>query len=99
MPPINNASERALCDYAIQRQAVVLHALPRGMDFIERIFSTVQNDKMRGRMACDFITDAMQSWCGKWRPPGLVQKASTSITATPEAEAEAERAVDCSAVW
>ena len=44
----------------------------RGMDFTERIFSTVQTCKMQGRVAYDFITDAVQSWCGQWRSPSLV---------------------------
>jgi hypothetical protein len=39
---------------------------------VGNIFSTVQTCKMQGRVAYEFITDAVQSWCGQWRPPSLV---------------------------
>jgi len=50
----------------------VLHALQPGMDFTERILSTVQTYKMQRRVAHQFIVEAVQSCCGIWRPPSLV---------------------------
>jgi hypothetical protein len=44
------------------------------MDFTERIFSTVQTCKMQGRVAYDFVTEAVQSWFAHLRPPSLVPK-------------------------
>jgi hypothetical protein len=61
-----------LRDYVIKRKLSYCTRSKRGMDFIENIFSTVQTCKMQGRVAYDFITDAVQSWCGQWRPPSLV---------------------------
>jgi transposase len=72
VPPTNNAAERLLRDYVIKRKLSYCTRSKRGMDFIENIFSTVQTCKMQGRVAYEFITDAVQSWCGKWRPPSLV---------------------------
>ena len=72
VPPTNNAAERVLRDYVIKRKLSYCTRSKRGMDFIENIFSTVQTCKMQGRVAYDFITDAVQSWCGQWRPPSLV---------------------------
>lgn len=44
----------------------------RGMEFTERIFSTVQTRKMQTRVAYEFIHTAVQSWIGGIRPPSLV---------------------------
>ena len=44
----------------------------RGLQFTERIFSTVQTCKMQGRVAFDFIGNAVQSWLGGIRAPSLV---------------------------
>jgi len=42
------------------------------MDFIERIFSTVQTCKMQARVAYDFIYEAVWSSLAQLRPPSLV---------------------------
>ena len=68
----DNAAERALRDYMIIRWLSYCTHSKRGMDFTERLFSTVQTCKMQSRVAYDFITEAVQSWCGQWRPPSLV---------------------------
>jgi transposase len=72
VPPTNNAAERVLRDYVIKRKLSYCTRSKRGMDFTERIFSTVQTCKMQGRVAYDFITEAVQSWCAQLRPPSLV---------------------------
>jgi len=61
VPPINNAAERALRDYVIKRKLSYCTHSKREMDFFERIFSTVQTCKMQRRVACEFITEAIQS--------------------------------------
>jgi transposase len=72
VPPTNNAAERVLRDYVIKRKLSYCTRSKRGMDFIENIFSTVQTCKMQGRVAYDFITEAVQSWSAHLRPPSLV---------------------------
>lgn len=46
----------------------------RGLQFTERIFSTVQTCKMQERVAFDFISDAVHSWLGDVRAPSLVSE-------------------------
>lgn len=72
VPPTNNAAERALCDYVIKRKLSYCTRSGRGLQFTERIFSTVQTCKMQGRVAFDFIGNAVQSWLGGIRAPSLV---------------------------
>lgn len=72
VPPTNNAAERALRDYVIQRKLSYCTRSKRGMEFTERIFSTVQTCKMQARVAYDFVHEAVQSWIGHIRPPSLV---------------------------
>jgi transposase len=72
VPPTNNAAERVLRDYVIKRKLSYCTRSRRGMDFTERIFSTVQTCKMQSRVAYDFITEAVQSWSAQLRPPSLV---------------------------
>lgn len=72
VPPTNNAAERALRDYVIKRKLSYCTRSKRGMDFTERIFSTVQTCKMQTRVAYEFIHTAVQSWIGGIRPPSLV---------------------------
>jgi hypothetical protein len=69
---VDCAAERVLRDYVIKRKLSYCTRSKRGMDFTERIFSTVQTCKMQGRVAYDFITEAVQSWCAQLRPPSLV---------------------------
>ena len=49
--PTNNAAERALRDYVIKRKLSYCTRSKRGMEFTERIFSTVQTCKMQARVA------------------------------------------------
>ena len=70
--PTNNAAERALRDYVIKRKLSYCTRSKRGMEFTERIFSTVQTCKMQARVAYDFIHEAMHSWVGHLQPPSLV---------------------------
>jgi transposase len=70
--PTNNAAERVLRDYVIKRKLSYCTRSKRGMDFTERIFSTVQTCKMQARVAYDFIHEAVHSWIGHLRPPSLV---------------------------
>jgi hypothetical protein len=49
-----------------------LRSTGRGLQFTERIFSTVQTCRMQGRVAFDFIGNAVQSWLGGTRAPSLV---------------------------
>jgi transposase len=72
VPPTNNAAERALRDYVVKRKLSYCTRSKRGMEFTERIFSTVQTCKMQTRVAYDFIHTAIQSWIGGVRPPSLV---------------------------
>ena len=72
VPPTNNAAERALRDYVIKRKLSYGTRSGRGLQFTERIFSTVQTCKMQGRVAFDFIGNAVQSWLGGVRAPSLV---------------------------
>ena len=72
VPPTNNAAERALRDYVIKRKLSYCTRSKRGMDFTERIFSTVQTCKMQSRVAYDFVHEAVQSWLGHLHPPSLV---------------------------
>jgi transposase len=72
VPPTNNAAERVLRDYVIKRKLSYCTRSKRGMEFTERIFSTVQTCKMQGRVAYDFINEAVHSWLGGIRPPCLV---------------------------
>ena len=72
VPPTNNAAERALRDYVIKRKLSYCTRSKRGMEFTERIFSTVQTCKMQARVAYDFVHEAVQSWIGHIRPPSLV---------------------------
>lgn len=72
VPPTNNAAERALRDYVIKRKLSYCTRSKRGMDFTERIFSTVQTCKMQTRVAYEFVHTAVQSWIGGIRPPSLV---------------------------
>jgi transposase len=72
VPPTNNAAERALRDYVIKRKLSYCTRSKRGMEFTERIFSTVQTCKMQARVAYDFVYEAMQSWIGHLHPPSLV---------------------------
>ena len=70
--PTNNAAERALRDYVIKRKLSYCTRSKRGMEFTERIFSTVQTCKMQARVAYDFVHEAVQSWIGHLHPPSLV---------------------------
>ena len=72
VPPTNNAAERALRDYVIKRKLSYFTRSGRGLQFTERIFSTVQTCKMQGRVAFDYIGNAVQSWLGGIRAPSLV---------------------------
>jgi transposase len=72
VPPTNNAAERALRDYVVKRKLSYCTRSKRGMEFTERIFSTVQTCKMQTRVAYDFIHTAVQCWIGGIRPPSLV---------------------------
>lgn len=72
VPPTNNAAERALRDYVIKRKLSYCTRSGRGLQFTERIFSTVQTCKMQGRVAFEFIGNAVQSWLGGIRAPSLV---------------------------
>lgn len=72
VPPTNNAAERALRDYVIKRKLSYCTRSGRGLRFTERIFSTVQTCKMQGRVALDFIDNAVQSWLRGTRAPSLV---------------------------
>lgn len=72
VPPTNNAAERALRDYVIKRKLSYCTRSKRGMEFTERIFSTVQTCKMQARVAYDFVYEAKQSWIGHLQPPSLV---------------------------
>lgn len=72
VPPTNNAAERALRDYVIKRKLSYGTRSGRGLQFTERIFSTVQTCKMQGRVAFDFIDNALQSWLSGIRAPSLV---------------------------
>ena len=72
VPPTNNAAERALRDYVIKRKLSYCTRSGRGLRFTERIFSTVQTCKMQGRVAFDFISDAVHSWLGGVQAPSLV---------------------------
>lgn len=70
--PTNNAAERALRDYVIKRKLSYGTRSKRGMDFTERMFSTVQTCKMQARVTYDFVHEAIKSWIGHVRPPSLV---------------------------
>jgi transposase len=70
--PTNNAAERVLRDYVIKRKLSYCTRSKRGMEFTERIFSTVQTCKMQARVAYDFIHEAVRSWIGHLQPPSLV---------------------------
>jgi transposase len=72
VPPTNNAAERALRDYVVKRKLSYCTRSGRGLQFTERIFSTVQTCKMQGRVAFDFIGHAVQSWLSSTRAPSLV---------------------------
>ncbi|MBD3893994.1 IS66 family transposase [Hydrogenophaga sp.] len=72
VPPTNNAAERALRDYVIKRKLSYCTRSKRGMEFTERIFSTVQTCKMQARVAYDFVHEAVHSWIGHLHPPSLV---------------------------
>jgi len=72
VPPTNNAAERALRDYVIKRKLSYCTRSGRGLQFTERVFSTVQTCKMQGRVAFEFIGNAVQSWLGGIRAPSLV---------------------------
>jgi len=72
VPPTNNAAERALRDYVIKRKLSYCTRSKRGMDFTERIFSTVQTCKMQTRVAYEFIYTAVHSWMAGTRAPCLV---------------------------
>lgn len=72
VPPTNNAAERALRDYVVKRKLSYCTRSKRGMEFTERIFSTVQTCKMQTRVAYEFIHTAVQSWIAGIRPPSLV---------------------------
>jgi transposase len=70
--PTNNAAERVLRDYVIKRKLSNCTRSRRGMEFTERIFSTVQTCKMQARVAYDFIHEAVHSWVGHLQPPSLL---------------------------
>lgn len=72
VPPTNNAAERALRDYVIKRKLSYCTRSGRGLRFTERIFSTVQTCKMQGRVAFEFIGNAVQSWLSGLQAPSLV---------------------------
>lgn len=72
VPPTNNAAERALRGYVLKRKISYCTRSKQGLDFSERIFSTVQTCKMQGKVAYSFITNAVQSWLGKASFPSLV---------------------------
>ena len=72
VPPTNNAAERALRDYVVKRKLSYCTRSKRGMEFTERIISTVQTSKMQTRVAYEFIHEAVHSWIGGIRPPSLV---------------------------
>jgi transposase len=72
VPPTNDAAERALRDYVIKRKLSYCTRSKRGMEFTERIFSTVQTCKMPARVAYEFVHEAMQNWLGHLHPPSLV---------------------------
>ena len=62
--PTNNAAQRALRDYVIKRKLSYCTRSGRGLQFTERIFSTVQTCKMQGRVAFEFIGNAVPNWLG-----------------------------------
>ena len=70
VPPTNHAAERALRDDVVKRKLSYCTRSKRGMEFTERIFSTVQTCKMKTRVAYEFIHTAVQSWIAA-QPHGL----------------------------
>ena len=71
---LSNAAELALRDYVSSERCPIAPASSGGMDFTERIFSTVQTCKMQARVAYDFVHEALQSWLGHLHPPSLVHE-------------------------